>query len=340
MRTCHTRKSNLKKSGFAGHMISIYSDHVASSVKDISDQDNHSEELNYALSDFADNRSAIKWCINILKKSPLAYAMFDKVQQYGWRFVLSDIENGGFHLDASDRIAHIDNHGLTPQAISHSSHFRNSILVSLARALRDIWHEEKLCDIEKVLSPEDLLMLERARTADGDIVAVFIGWELRCEGHAEIWRHLISSEESDIAMTISRFASECPNFENISKTLEHAYRKWHLNENRVNSCDHDILEFMDDILEESECEAPFGETRINGEMLESVSELPGGYRYLHGKGKAIISDPNYCGMKDEINNAHLLQIVHDAKSIIVEGVPFRSAEIASKVFPDEMLNHV
>ncbi|NCC22854.1 MAG: hypothetical protein EOM26_10405 [Alphaproteobacteria bacterium] len=283
---------------------------------------------------FHSDEDVLAWCVALVQESPTGSALLSSARKDGWRFEIADLASGGFHLDVSDRRCSIDHHSLTPLALSRSAYFRNSVLMSFARALRDIWHESRLGAIERDFGPEHVLMLERARAADGDTIAVFIGWELRGAGHADVWRTIIGSEEGDVAMIFSRFLERDPAALFDGSALCYAFRQWYADETRVNSCDHEALETIDEMIEDSENGRPFGDRRLTGDVLEELSAMPDGRNYLRGMGSGILCDPFFAGLKDPVNQAHLLHIVYDLKVVRVGNVPFRDEELARKIFPE------
>ncbi len=283
---------------------------------------------------FQSDEDVLAWCAAILNESPLASAMIEEAVDKGWSFGLDDLKNGGFHLDIPDRFCRIDHHSMTPLAFTRSAHFRNAALMAFARALRDIWHEARLGDKEEELLPESILMLERLRSADGDIVAVAVAWELRCAGHADIWRYVIGSEDGDIAMAFSKKLDSTPAPIFDGPVMSHAFRQWFADDQRVNLCDHETLEYLDGMIERSGNGNPFGRGRLTGTEVENISLLPDGRSCLAGLGESILCDPFYCGFRDEVNKAHLAHISYDLQVVMVNNVPFRDESLARLIFPE------
>jgi hypothetical protein len=334
VKTEHARKSSLKKAsrnsvpatpGGLVHLsdLSLATESASSGAQE-----------NIDIPAFNSGKDVLSWCSMLLEDSPLGRALLAFARKKGWRFELSDMQGVGFHMDAAARTCQIDHYALEPSVLTCSAYFRNAVLMSFARALRDIWHEERLGGFEDRLCPEDFLMLERIRSADGDIVAIFIGWELRAAGHADVWRYIIGSEEGDIAMVFSRLLEHDPAALFDGSVLASAFRQWHEDENRINSCDHDTLEYIDDYIQESQSRNPFGKGRLSGEVLESLSCLPGGIVYLQGLGEAVLSDPFYAGLKEFVNQTHFMHILHDLKAVMAGGVAFQDHDLARKIFPE------
>ncbi len=269
----------------------------------------------------------------LLRESPTAYALLENALEAGWEIELADLNNNGYSLEIENGLIVLDNYGLTEAGLEHSPHFRHAVLISLARALRDVWHEESERTDPARFSPENLLMLERLRAADCDTLSVLIAWELRGAGEGAVWRHLLGSEDSDLAMLFSRYLERDPSALFSGSVLAYTFRQWFADEARVNAADHDTLEYLDEYLAIAGEHDPFGRTRLEGEIAENLSELPDGRAYLAGLGGTILCDPFFSGLNDEINQAHLFHIVYETEAVIINNVPFRDADLARKIFP-------
>ncbi len=280
------------------------------------------------------DEDVLSWCVAMLEESPVAAALIDDAASAGWAFSLDDLNNGGFYLDVENRLCRLDHHSMSQMAFARSAHFRNAVLLSFVRALRDIWHETRIGSFEDKFRPGDTLILERLRAADGDTVAVFAGWELRCAGHADIWRYVIGSDDGDLAMVFSRYLDSEPSALFDGSVLIHAFRQWFADEQRVNICDHDTLENLDGILQESGRRDPFGKGSLTGKIAESLSRLPGGKAYLQGFGDSLICDPFYAGFRDPVNKTHLSHLMYDLEVVMAGNVPFRDEKLARLIFPE------
>jgi hypothetical protein len=275
-----------------------------------------------------------EWCAAMASESPTANAMWADAEIAGWSVAMDDLKTGGFTLDMDNRHIVLDHFTLSPPALGRSTYFRNTLLCSFMRALRDIWHENVFGAFETVYLPEDVLMLERARAADCDTVAMLVAWELRGAGHADVWRHVIGSAEGDMALTFTRFLERDPSAVFDGAALAYAFRQWYVDEGRVNTIDHETLESLDVCFAGAEQGGDAGGKRLSGAMLEALSELPDGARYLHGLGERIKNDPFFSGLHDEINQTHLFHLMYDMEVVMVNNVPFRDHALARLIFPD------
>ena len=150
--------------------------------------------------DYAD---VLSWCLSILSDSPSAAAMLKEAMGRGWMIALEDLSGGSYCIDVEQKLIILDNAALVPSALGRSGYFRNLTLVTLAKALRDVWQEKRHGGFDEEYKPEYIMTLERVRAADCDVMAILVGWELRAAEHTDIWRHLIGSENGDMAMCFS-----------------------------------------------------------------------------------------------------------------------------------------
>lgn len=284
---------------------------------------------------FADEYDLFGWFCLLAAESPTAGPLLVEATEAGWQIGLAALGNDGYHLDIPEKTLLIDCYDMMPDAIGRSTYFRNTLLFTFMKALRDIWHEEGLEPFEPRYRPEDVLMLERIRNADCDAVTLLIGWELRGAGYGALWRHLIGTPEGDMALIFSQFLERDPSALFSGTALAYAFRQWFAEEERVNSCDHASLEQMDDVLNITEKTNPFGRKKIDAAAIESLAELPDGSNYLAGLGETIRIDPFFVGLNDPINQTHLLQITYDLSVTLAGNVPFQDEALARKIFPDD-----
>ena len=273
------------------------------------------------------------WAAAILGESPTGRALWREAVGQGWSAGLADLRTGGFHIDVPRKEILLDHFALTAQALGRSAYFRNTMLMSLVRALRDVWQEFRFGPAETRHHPEDVLTIERVRAADADTLSVLVGWELRAAGHSDVWRHLIGSSEGDMAQVFTRFLERDPSALFSGAALAYAFRQWYADESRVDAVDHETLETLDDLLLASESKRPFGREEIDAEMIEDISTLPDDICYLAGMGAAILRDPFFAGLHDPINQTHLFHIMYDMEVVMVNEVPFRDPYLARRIFP-------
>lgn len=290
------------------------------------------KNLNAYPYDFKSDQDVLSWATALITESPLGHALLKEAQETEWKISLNDLGTGGFHLDAFDKIIELDNFGLDVKFLGQSAFFRTSLIAVLAKALRDIWHENRWGAFEIIYAPESVLMLERARAADADSVSVLIGWELRSAGYNDVWRHILGSDDGDMAQVLINILDRYPTALYNGMALAHIFRQWYADLARIDALDHDTLEHLDFSAQDFDGKSAFsfGDKKITAVDLENLSTLPDGNIYLKELGKTVCRDPFFCGLNDPINQAHLFQIVYDSKVTYVAGIPFRDVKLARK----------
>ena len=292
---------------------------------------------------FEKDEDTLVWACAMLSESPAGNALLDQAKKSGWQFTLSDLGTSGYHLNTEDKIVELDHYGLDAAALGRSGYFRNSFLCVLAKALRDIWQEEHWGDFEQRYKPQAVLLLERARAADCDSLSVMIGWELRSAGYSDVWRHILGSDDGDMAQVLLNILERYPTALYNGSALAHVFRQWYADTGRVDALDHTTLEQMDetiyhgvvDDIDTQEMTVQEGEdiekkANPDPKIFEAIATLPDGSTYLKDLGETVAKDPFFAGLNDAINQAHLFQIVYDSEVTYVDDIPFRDAALARK----------
>lgn len=275
--------------------------------------------------------------LNIISLSPVGRAMVREAGENGWHVALDQLDGNDFYIDAERQLIVLDHHGLKAEGLMRSAYFANTILINTVKALRDIWQEKRYGSFHHLFSAESILMMERIRAADCDVLAIMTAWELRSEGHTDIWRHVIGSAIGDMALIYSMTLERDPAAQFNGKALRATFKGWYELPERVNACDHLTLEYLDDILEHSEVKNPFGRKMPTHIAVELMSCLPDKTAYLQGFGREVLIDPLYSGLDDETNQSHLMHILYDLEVTLVHNVPFRNSDLAARIFPEDMI---
>ena len=298
--------------------------------------DHVSEDITENLEHIVSAADLLAWCAKVIDESPSARALCAEAAQGGWSIGLVSLPQGGFYLDLEQRLLLLDHFALTPSLLARLVYFRNLLLTTMIRALRDIWHEARAEGALMNYRPVNILMLERLRAADGDTVTLHAAWELRGAGHAAVWRHLLGSAEGDMAQLFTRYLERDPGALFDGAALACTFRQWFADDARVNDCDHQTLETLDDILAVASCRNPFGERALEPALVEAMTQLPNGLSYLAGLGRVVLADPVFAGLIDSVNQAHLTHLVYDTQITMVNNVPFRDENLARKIFPQPL----
>lgn len=274
------------------------------------------------------------WAVQVIAGSAAGFTMLREAMDKDWRVMMDDLHGGEYCIDVDNKLMILDHHCLSAQAFARSPYFRNMMLVSMIKALRDVWQEKRHGGQDEVYRAEYLMLMERVRAADCDVLSVLVGWELRAAEYPELWRHLIGSDNGDMAMVFSNYLERQPTAHFNGQALRAAFTQWFKSAERVKACDHDTLEFMDEVMAFTREGNPFGKKKPVKINIEILSCLPDRTAYLQGFGAEVLSAPLYSAMDDVINQTHLFHILYDLEATIVESVPFRSAELARKIFPE------
>lgn len=272
------------------------------------------------------------WMVRMAQESPTFSALLSDAAESGWRVMLSDLGTGTYDYDFEQKIIELDHQGLNPSALSRSSFFRHELLINFLCVLRAVEQEQAAETDITDLKPEAYVMARRAVEADIITMAILTGWELRAAGHADVWRHVIGGDQGDMAMVFLKSLERDPSAVYSGRALARVFAAWYTDDRRVAACDHAALEDLDVLIDE-EGAAGLGDRPLTGAWVEDYAVLPDGMAYLEGQGADIASAPDYCAIRDSINETHLFQVVYDSKVVSRGGVPFRDAALARKIFP-------
>lgn len=280
---------------------------------------------------FETDQDVLSWVCAMMTESTLGNMLIQHFEENNWLISLNDTDNGGYYINLAEKTLEIDSFGLDSATLGRSSLFRNTILINFSRAIRDIWHENQNYNFMDEYQPEVAMLLERVRYADTDSVAIMIAYELRNAGYKELWRHVLGTEDADMAQVLLNVSDMYPTSLYNGMALAHIFRQWYADPSRINAVDHLFLETMDDVLQDKEF--IMGSKEALPEIIEAMSQIGREAQYLKGVAETVLRDPYFCKLEDPINTAHLFQITYDIKVIMREGVPFRDATLARKIFP-------
>ena len=283
------------------------------------------------------HKETLSWAMGTLLNSPAARLLMKEAAKDNWMIGVANRDGYDFHVDVTKKQIILHDNNLSASSLRRSDYFRNTMLISLVRALRDIWQEKRHGGFDENYGPEDIIMLERVRAADCEVIGIMVAWELRAEIYGDLWRYIIGSEEGDLAMAFSNYIEKHPAQYVYKDALYAAFKQWFQSTERINSCDHETLEYLDDLIVENGGSNSFGNESLTAETIETLTALPDQNVYLEGKGQDVLDNPLYFGLHEEINHTHLMQILYDMQVINVQGVPFRDAGLAAKIFPDGLI---
>lgn len=294
--------------------------------------------------------------MSLIQKSPLAQMMLDDLEDHGWAITLTQAqvqpesqaeiqaENQAYSIDHDQREIVIYHFGAHAQDIRQCDDTYCQIFMNILRAMRDAWQDMRLNYDHHAYHPESILMIEKLRAADSDIVALLCAQEIDSATQDESQNDLLfieyMAQKNDRAIAIYFQPQSDINAPSTPTIARHkimaamAFQTWFKDTARVNMVEHDILSLIDDHLAENQNGNAFGQTRINAMDITRIGCLPDGTSYLAGISDDIINNPNFVGLNDPINQAHYFHIIRDMNAVMVGGVPFRSEKLAALIFPD------
>lgn len=282
---------------------------------------------------FNTDKDVLSWLCAMMTESALGHMLIQHFEANNWLISLNDSDNGGYYINIGEKTLEVGGFGLDPATLGRSSLFRNTILINFARALRDIWHEDQNYELETTYQADVAMLLERVRCADTDSAAIFIAYELRNAGYKELWRHILGTEDADMAQALLNVSDVYPISLYNGIALAHIFRQWYADTERVDAADHMFLEMMDEKLNSQSYNV--GTNTPHHNIVERMSKIGHDIFYLQAIAETVLRDPYFCKQDDLINAAHLSQIIHDSSVTMREGVPFRDKELAHKIFPND-----
>ncbi|MGB4057403.1 MAG: DUF6782 family putative metallopeptidase [Alphaproteobacteria bacterium] len=290
------------------------------------------EKLFFTAEKITSEKELLAKVIREISASKTASLMLKEASDQKWQIGLSQLNGPDFHLDIPEKRIIIESNGVKANSCGNMPYFYHGLQLSLVRALRDVWQEKRHGGFDEEYTPESVLMLERVRAADRDVVAVLCASELNKAGNSGLWKHILGTECSDLAQAFTN---------NLDKTttpnpMAASFNQWFRDYGRVNHCDHETLEYMDNVMAAYPGN-PFGVKRAGKICIERLSCLPDKNAYLRGQGEEILKAPLYAGLEDSINQNHFLHILRDSQVFIVQDVPFRDARLAEKIFPNGLM---
>ncbi len=264
-------------------------------------------------------QTIMTWISSLLSHSPTLNALMKEIDQKGWSVVLSKGTAESYRIDVEENV-------LILPSLMKKSHSRYNLLLNTIRALRDVWYEDHHFDLYETLVPEDWLKWEKIRSADIESFTVCVTWELRVAGQRDLWRTLMGSENGDMAMVFQEIDENQGEHNSHMDALLHTFRQWFMAKDRINETDSTTLAALDEILLTQNLGTPFGKGRLKAQDVQN--HLP----YLKDVDH-MLTNPDFCTIPDDINQAHFFHIMNDLETVQIDGVRFRDKALAAKIFP-------
>ena len=286
----------------------------------------------HALSSESNTQDLMKWLWSVLSKSPVLCQLLNEIDTESWKIAVSKDVCEDYMLDLDQDLLILPSrlpHGFSN--LRQKPQSQSNLLLNAIRALRDIWFEDHHFDVYERLAAEEWLKWERIRSADIDTFTVLVIWELRVAGEATLWRHLMGSENGDMAM-IFQAVKENEGLSN-EKALLHTFRQWFMNEERINDTDSNTLNIMDETVLHLNLIEPFGTEKLKGQEICDRLTIGDEISYLEDI-ESMLSNPDFCSIPNEINQTHFFHIMNDLETVHIEGLRFRDKSLAEKIFPN------
>lgn len=276
---------------------------------------------------------ALTWCAALFAQSPTAKGLWDFADARDWSIAFGEMHAAAFIADELRSIVTLNACGRSPSSFARSAYLRHDLFCSVLQALREVWQTAVVQDAcDPRYTPEDAVVLERVRAADADVVLLLTAWELRGAGHPGVWRHIIGSDHGDLVEAFADIMDRDPAALFDGHALGQLFRQWYADPARVDVVDHRTLEALDRKARDADDEA--GQACAAPAIIEAMSELPDGTRYLDGMGWAIRNDSAFTNVGNIINRTHLMHLAYDRQVVFINNVPFRDAHLARLIFPD------
>lgn len=251
-----------------------------------------------------------------------------------WDIAMEDMTNHAYDIDTETKIITVNSRGYLEDAVLASPYFAPQILLNIIEAARMVRHIEWIDDALDRYHPESIVKIGRICVADSITQMIAMAWEARGEGYDNLWKHSLCGAYTDMAQcydrVMERTLTQGYDYEDATKeALSLTFRTWFTDPDRVNACDRDSMDMMDDMIFD---EGRMGKNQIDPatavcltlQVGDDTSYLPADIT------RDIVTNPFYGAVEDPINHTHLTQIIRDNQVNEVSGIPFRDETLARR----------
>ena len=278
---------------------------------------------------FRTDGDILRWALTRLFESGFARTAAYDARFENWQLAV-DGDATTVDIDDIRKILTLPRHAESPSLLSRQHDAQMAFLFDLAKGLRLIWQDAHLEDAFTDLSPEDTILSERMRAADADLMAVYVAYQLRARGIHDMWRGVLSGDLHAIAITLS----ECLDFDGsddgVLEALGFVFQDWFAIDARLIAVDAQTLQDLD--MMERDGTPP---EQMQFDDLIRLSMMPTGFSYLEYSASEILNDEYFARPSNDINTAHLKQIVQERALKMIEEIGFRDMDLARKFFPQQ-----
>lgn len=250
-----------------------------------------------------------------------------------WQISFDAIDGYGYDIDEDEKTLFLSSYGLDAQQVLKSPYFAPQVILAMVEGLRMIRHIEWVEGSLETYHPESIMRLGRICVADTITQLLSFAWEARQCGKGDMWKMILCGHYADMATTFQNTLERVSLTNDqddaaLSAALQKTFKQWFACQNRVTECDHNTLNLIDVMLVD---EKTPGNRYLEASAVTCLTLMPGGSSYLASDITAdIITNPYYISVTDPINQAHLMQIIHDMYTVCIGNVAFRDADLAAR----------
>jgi len=251
-----------------------------------------------------------------------------------WSIDYKDLNDIPYDLDIDQKTIFIHNFGLSEQALNQSSYFKPQSDLAMIESMRMVRHVEWLEGAMARYHPETILLVGRICVADCQIQKIVKSYNEKMNGNDLLWKHILCSDLTDMAQAFEKALEKFMDTGhdlNLSmrQSMAVAFNRWFSCHDRLQQCDHDTLNLMDDMIEEG---SQFGTKRLEHNAVVCLTLMTGdntSYIDSHLQ-KDILNNPYYRDVTNDINEIHLMHVINDMNKTHVNGVSFSDPQLAAR----------
>lgn len=250
-----------------------------------------------------------------------------------WQVRFEYLDHYGYDIDEDGKFLTLSTYGLMPEQALKSPYFSPQIILSLVESLRMARHIEWLDGSLERYHPESIMRIGRICMADTATQLVAFAWATREAGHKDIWKTLLCGDYADMAAEYQNVMEQQSPETDMTVlrgvALARTFKQWFFGHDRVTECDHNTLDLIDAMLVDQKMP---GNDYLEPTAITCLTLRGGGVSsYIDTAMRSDIMDnPLYSAVTDPINQAHLMQIIHDMYTVSIGSVAFRDTELAAR----------
>lgn len=279
---------------------------------------------------FLTDGDILRWGLSHLCETPLGRSLAHDARFDGWMIVIEDGDEWSEKAQADSELKclYLSRYSESVTTFSRTQSSQMQFLFQLLKGLRLIWQDNLEFKKAEHLNPEDTLCYSRVIEADGDLCAILVAYQLRETGDHDLWRYVLSSDLSVIAVTLCECLDFDASMDGVLEALGFVFQDWFADDARLSRIDHESLSDLDNRMGRNEAS-----TSLEFEDVLQISMMPEGFSYLEYSAADILTDAYYSRIPDQTNRAHLQQILTESQVNMISDIGFRDTELARKIFP-------